>query len=237
MKKTFYIFTFLLLITMAPAIAQKHFYVGVAGLLSTTWVTNQDIYGQAPLDYSFTTGYGGNLSIGYDFSNTIGLKTELGFGTLGQKYTKKINDTSIRRQVKLNYLHVPLLLKVRAGGETAQFYLLIGPEFSFLMSANQTYTKGGVPAPPFYNDEINDTIDVSKSDIKERFASMDIFARLDLGADVYLIKNLFLNIGLTFDYGLMDINGSAWRVKDNDGNYNPSHNVYGGLNLGINYRF
>ncbi|MCX6251760.1 MAG: outer membrane beta-barrel protein [Bacteroidetes bacterium] len=240
MKKTFYIFTVILLITIAPAMAQKHFYVGVAGGPSTTWITNQQAYGIPPMDYSFNTSYGMNLSIGYDFNKTVGLKTELGYAVLGQKYKDNIHDSAVSRLIKLNYLSVPILLKVRAGGEIAQFYLLVGPQFNFLMSAKQDYTIGGKPFPDTYIFNGTDTNYVAgraKSDIKERFASMDIFARLDLGADIYVIKSLFINVGITFAYGLFDINATDWRMVDNNGNYSASHNVYGHLNIGLNYRF
>jgi hypothetical protein len=246
MKKTFYIFTLLLLTTIASASAQKGFYLGVAGNFSTSYIMNQNIYGLVALkEEVITSGLGANLSIGYDFPTTIGLKTEVGFGTIGQKYKPKNqgDTTTIDRRIKLNYLNVPLLLKIRAGGKIAQFYLLVGPQFSFLMSANQDYTIGGKPYPDIdvrinNNDTItNIVVDRAKKDVKDRYSSMDIFARLDLGADIYLIPKLFLNVGVSFNYGLTDINASDWRLNDVDGNYNASHNVYGKLNIGINYRF
>jgi len=60
-------------------------------------------------------------------------------------------------------------------------------------------------------------------------------ARLDLGVDIKLMKCLFLNTGLTFAYGLTDINASDFQIVNKSGDYNPSHNIAVGFNVGINY--
>jgi len=64
---------------------------------------------------------------------------------------------------------------------------------------------------------------------------MDVMGRIDLGVDITLVKNLFLTVGMTMSYGLLDLNAEDYRIEDVTGNYNPSHNFYGGLNLGLSY--
>ncbi len=65
---------------------------------------------------------------------------------------------------------------------------------------------------------------------------MDVFARMDLGLDITLVKHLMIEFGIKLGYGLMDINATDYRLNDDTGKYHPSHNVFGGLTLGINYR-
>ncbi len=141
MKKLYSALLTLLLLASIPALAQKGLYFGIAGTVQSTWITNQENYGLHPLDYVSTMGGSGNINIGYDFTNHIGIKIELGYGTLGQKYSKTRTDSVFSRQVKLNYLMIPILLKYRIGGPVVKFYIAVGPQFNMLLSANQTYTS------------------------------------------------------------------------------------------------
>ena len=78
---------------------------------------------------------------------------------------------------------------------------------------------------------------IGESDITERYNSLDVMLRLDFGVDIVLSKSLFINAGITTAYGLMDINATDWQNPLNITGYayNPSHNLYGGINVGINY--
>jgi hypothetical protein len=60
--------------------------------------------------------------------------------------------------------------------------------------------------------------------------------RIDFGVNISLAENLFMDAGLTMNYGLSDLNASAYRMEDYSGNYNPSHNFYGGITVGLSYR-
>jgi asparagine synthetase A len=109
---------------------------------------------------------------------------------------------------------------------------MAGPQLNYLLSATQKYLR---------NDMVDDRIvpgtleEVGKETITDRYNSIDIIGRIDLGVDIQLASNLFLNAGMSMGYGFTDINASDWHYPDSDDNYNPSHNVYGGLNVGINY--
>jgi hypothetical protein len=90
-------------------------------------------------------------------------------------------------------------------------------------------------------DDVDDTITgstfkIGQEEIKERFSSMDVFARMDLGMDVTLVKHIMIEFGIKLGYGLMDLNAADYRIKDHSGTYHPSHNVFGGVTLVFNYR-
>ena len=232
----------LLLFATVSTFAQKGFYFGIAGTGQSTWITNQNNYGLPEMDYKSTYGGGINANIGFDFNNHIGLKLEIGYSKLGQKYTDKRADEdtgttdAFERNVKLNYLTIPILFKYRVGGPMVKFYMAIGPQFNILLSAKQSYTKNGQD----YLFEITDTITgnafkVGAEEIKERFSSNDIYARMDLGVDITVIKHLMIEAGIKFGYGLMDLNSSDFRLKDSSGKYHASHGVFGGITVGLNY--
>jgi hypothetical protein len=238
MKKSLATIIIAVLCFAGPLAAQKQFYFGLAGTGLSSVITNQNNYGLPfEMDYTVTLGGAGNVNVGFDFSNNIGLKLELGFAKLGQKYEDTYQDTVYTRNIRLNYLQIPLLFKFRTGGDVVKFYVAAGPQFNILLSASQQYLKN----EDYYNDSIpgnwtTPTL-IGEETITDRYNSLDIMGRLDLGVDIHVATNLFLNVGLTMAYGFMDINATDYQIPDNSsGTYNPSHNLYGGLNFGINYR-
>jgi hypothetical protein len=236
MKKLYSALLSLLLLASFPVLAQKGLYFGIAGTVQSTWITNQNNYGLPDMDYKSTYGGAANLNVGFDFTNHLGIKIEIGYGKFGQKATDTRDSSTFNRDIKLNYLTIPIMLKYHVGGPLIKFYIAIGPQFNMLMAAKQTYTKNGLP----FMDDVDDTITgstfkVGKEEIKERFSSSDIYARMDLGLDVTLVRHLMIEFGIKFGYGLMDLNAADYRIKDHSGTYHPSHNVFGGVTLGLNY--
>jgi len=226
-----------LLIASGSLFGQKQFYFGVGGMGLNTWVTNQNNYGLPfEMDYAITIGGGANANIGFDFSKHVGLKIEVGFERLGQTYKDDLfNDTTYTRNVSLNYLEVPLLFKYRTSGKIVRFCVLAGPQFNFLMSAKQKYYKYGKIDTDYIFDKDDKPVKIGEETITDRYTSLDILGRLDLGVDITLVKNLFLNAGLTMAYGFLDVNATNMRIADHTGNYNASHNILVGINFGINY--
>lgn len=236
MKKIYSALVAFLLIASIPAIAQKGLYFGVAGTASSTWITNQNNYGLPEMDYISTVGIGGNINVGYDFTNSLGVKLEIGLATMGQKYKDKQGDSTFNREVKLKYLTIPVLFKYRTGGSIAKFYIAIGPQFNMLMTGKQTYTLNDKPFVDTLKTVSGKRFQVGLDDVKERFSSSDIFARMDLGVEITVVKHLMIDLGLTLGYGLMDMNATDYRLPDHSGKYHPSHDVFGGVNLGVNWR-
>ncbi len=242
MKKSFIASIIVTLFVFAGSLqAQKQLYFGLAGTGLSSVITNQNNYGLPfEMDYAVTFGGSGNVNVGFDFNKNLGLKLEIGFAKLGQKYadTRMENDTNYKyaRNIKLNYLQIPLMFKYQSNGEVARFYFMVGPQFNFLLSAKQVYTKQDLS----YDDYItvaNKPVKIGEETITDRFNSFHVMARFDLGVDIHVATNLFLNVGLTMAYGLTDINATDWQnpLKNTDYDYNPSHNIYGGVNFGINY--
>jgi len=237
MKKTLFFVIFVSLFASGALMSQKQLYFGVAGTGLSSSITNQNNYG-LPFEMDYKVAFGGsvNVNIGFDFSKHAGLKLEIGYTKLGQKYQDTYKDTVYTRDINLYYLQIPLMFKYRTGGAVAKFYIMAGPQFNFLLSAKQKYYKHNeIFDENFTPANFTKPILIGQETITDRYNSLDIMGRLDLGIDIIIVKSLLLNVGLTMAYGFTDINGADWKIKDHTGNYNASHNVYGGINLGINY--
>ena len=236
MKKLYSAILALLLFASFPALAQKGLYFGIAGTAQTTMITNQVNYGLPDMDYKTTYGGAANLNVGFDFTKHLGVKLEVGYGKIGQKFSDTRGDSVFSREFKLNHLMIPVLLKFRVGGSIAKFYLAIGPQFDILMSAKQSYLLNGEMYDTIRESVSGEKFIVGKEEIKERFSSMDVFARMDLGLDITLVKHFMIEFGIKLGYGLMDLNATDFHIKDHSGNYHPSHEAFGGVTLGLNYR-
>ena len=225
-----------LILISAAGFGQKTLYIGLGGYYGASGVINQNTYGMAEMDYDIPASYGYNLNIGYNFTKHLGIKLELGYARLGQKYSDVINFQDVTRQIKEGYFMVPVLFKYNTAGKVVRFYLLAGPQMAFLMSGEQEYMVNGVQFDTVLTNPVTgETFNAGEPDIKDRLSSMDVMGRIDLGVDITLVKNLFLTVGMTMSYGLLDLNAEDYRIEDVTGNYNPSHNFYGGLNLGLSY--
>ncbi len=227
----------LLLLTTMFGTAYSQLYVGVGGLYGSSGITNQNTYGQADLDYQLKPCWGINVPVGYNFTDNLGIKMEFGYIDMGQKYEDTNGDSTTTRDIDMNYFVVPILFKYNTSGKVARFYVQAGPQMGLLLSAAQSYLGNGIPVPPFVEPETGDTVNVSESDITSRYSAINIFGRLDLGVDISITKSLIVNAGLSMAYGLIDLNSVEWRYNNSDGDYNPSHSWYGGVNVGICYRF
>jgi hypothetical protein len=224
---------------LATATAQKakHAEIGIQGGFASVWIINQNNYGLVEMDYDYQWGPGFSFQAGYNFTNNIGLFTEIGFARGGQKYDDIWNNNDeIRRNIDLSYLNVPLLFKYSYGESRARFRLLFGPQFSFLQKAEQEYTINGEPFSKMITDLDGNEFDAGAKDIKDRYSSTDVSIVLDLGADIFLLEEvMYLSIGARGYYGLTDINAEAYRLDNIDGNYDNSRNAGLMFNLGIHY--
>jgi hypothetical protein len=234
----------LLCFTISTVSAQKakKFEIGAQIGYNNTWIINQNNYGLPELDYSTYWGLGYNFQAGYNFTSDMGVFVEVGMTNQGQNYTgNMLHYDDVERTIDMKYLNVPVFFKYSYGESTARFRLLVGPQFGFLQSADQTYTVDGTDIhdiPEYQDWEMSngDKVNVGQSDITDRFNSMDVAFVLDLGADIYVMPEmLYISVGFRGFYGFMDINADDYQVKNYDGNYDPSHNAGGGFYLGFHY--
>jgi hypothetical protein len=238
MKKICVLFILCMLMVAGSLSAQPRLYFGANGTLMSTWTTNLNNYGKQDMDYKFTFNPAGNVNIGYDFNKSIGLLLQAGYAVLGQKTYKDKDTMHYTRRVNMNYLQFPLMFRYRTSGDIARFYAMAGPQINLLLSANQTYYKNEETlTDTVFNVWLDDFVKIGEEDITDRLVSLDIMARVDFGVEITIIENLFLTAGISMAYGLFDLNDENWQYENTDGDYNASHNTYGGFTVGINYCF
>ncbi|MDX5420637.1 MAG: PorT family protein [Hymenobacteraceae bacterium] len=102
--------------------------VGVkAGLNYTTF--QGDDAGQ----YDYRPGYTVGVTARKGINDLIGLQTELLYTSKGAKREFSTGSVNSEERLRLNYLDIPVLLSVQAGG----LYFELGPQVSFLLKGKQ----------------------------------------------------------------------------------------------------
>jgi len=239
MKSKLFLFLFTACFAVSQVSAQKdkHFEIGLQGGYGSVWIINQNNYGLTEMDYEYTWGGGFNFQAGYNFTDNLGLFTEVGILNQGQKYKDTWDgNKDMKREVKMQYLNVPVFFKYTYGESRARFRLLVGPQFGFLQKAEQVYQVDGADFHQDRPDKEGNTFDAGATDITDRYNSTDISFVLDLGADIFLVENIFyLSTGLRMAYGLTDINADAYQIENLDENYDASHNAAVTFMFGLHY--
>lgn len=244
--------------------AQGGLFLGVNASGNATIVANQMNYGQKEMDYdavTFHPTFGAEL--GYDFNggNLLSVGALLQKG--GQKYKDGYsNGDQLRKEIKLDYLTVPVTFTHVVGGAKdpnngTKFFISLGPQFALLQKAEVTHRVNnqdvtleqfanhiaGGGAPYNFNSAAiaQLTTNGEPADDKDLFQSLDIQAFIGLGIQSYLSESFFLTLELRAGGSITDINADAWQLDGyKDGQrqtYEASRNVFGGLRVGLNYKF
>ena len=214
----------------------KEVILGLGGAFTNVWIIKQNFYGEPEVDYAAKTGYAFSAILGYSFTEQISAVTEIQYSGQGQKYEGKQGSyIKVQRDIKLNYLNIPVFFKYSFGSGGTRFRFLAGPQFGFLMGAKQDYVRDGNVIGSTQVNLDGEVFVTDTEDIKDRFENLDIGAAIDIGADIYLNKNFFVSAGGRINYGFKDINAAAYRLDALNEKYEPSHNFWGGAYVGIIY--
>jgi hypothetical protein len=217
----------------------KELVIGANGALTSVSVLYQNFYGEPEVDYAPKIGYAASFNMGYNFTKSLGIMAEAQYSLQGQKYEGPQNfdgnKWDVLRDIDLRYLNIPLFFKFSSGDKLVRFRFLIGPQVGILLDATQEYLRSGKKIGTSAPDVDGNSFITDVNDIKNRFDKFDFGIAGDVGADFYVSDVLFLTAGMRGNYGFRDINARAYRINDIDGEYSPSHNMWGGLYVGIYY--
>lgn len=268
MKKLICLLSFVALVGTANAqkgvVDVTGLHLGLQGGFNSVWILNQNNYGFQELEYARKFGFSTGLALGYNFKNNLGIQVDINYATMGQDYFDISKDFSnidangdnkpekveTYRYVDLSYVQVPLQFRyqsIRTKKQMISFHAMAGPVLGFLSAADMYYeadtTYTGtlflIPGdsidymvPEFFQTAETETADAY-------FSGFDLGFTLDIGADIYLTKQLYLTPSAKFYYGLTDINSAPTRERRNDIETTEytgaSRNAFGGLSLGIHY--
>ncbi|MEN2992025.1 MAG: porin family protein [Bacteroidia bacterium] len=193
------------------------FKIGIVGAPQTTWLLNQEDMDAGPiLDYKTTWGFMGGLSLGYHFSNYVGVGLDLLYSSEGQRYTGKDEALQLNWEgrTRLNYLKIPFLLRLGSDPEApVQLSFNLGPQLGLLLSAEDKMTvkrgsaeislSAGNKEGILYEQSPTNPVRVSLD--KPAYASMTFGATVGLGVAIRLSESLHLSFQLRGDYTFTDI--------------------------------
>lgn len=135
----------LLLIISASAFAQPRVHIGLNTGFNSTYVLDKGLK-QDPR-YAAQTNFEWapiGASFGVDFTKRFGLQFESIRAAQGQIYqmiqtAQSIETMIAERNIDLNYIQLPLLLKMMGGSDkAARFNFQVGPQLSILNSGSET---------------------------------------------------------------------------------------------------
>lgn len=177
-------------------------------------------------DQPFQNGFQAGLAFDFQNSHFFSLYSELLYTQKGSKYDASSNESGTvnyfieeRRDLTLNYIEVPLLARLKIGGNS-QFYVNAGPTASYWLNGKikQTTIINGISsstegAVTFKDeDEITGTEDgivFAREDVN-RF---DIGAAIGAGALVDFVEGKF-NIDVRYTVGFTSVYESSGDLKD-----------------------
>lgn len=217
--------------------AQQGFTIGVNVMPLNTNIINQNTWGNGrEYDYkpSYNISYG--LDVGYNITDHMGISSGFWFTNLGQQYLDSYDGSEWERTLTLKYNMIPLMLRFNATESKINFLGGAGIVIANLVEAEQEWLRDGQQYSEIIGNPITlESFDLGATDVTERFNASDLFVSAELGARFIFGEKLFLDATLNFGYGLNDINHEDWQIPNGSGIYDPSHNAYVGLKLGLAY--
>jgi len=232
---------------LSTAHAQEGIRLGAKGSFYSNWLFNKNVSDQnASLDYASSFGPSFGVQAIFMFKETYGLSAEIIYANQKQKYDgySGSENNTFTNELSLGYLDIPVLFRVSS---TKGPYFEIGPQFSLLMGAKETFEFDKSPSS---------LLNYSDKDVKDDFAGFGVAGILGFGIDIKLTDMINLTTGLRFGYMFTDATTeyslseatnligqgklsavAAWsHLNDKDDfDYQKSSRAFGGLQIGIQF--
>lgn len=139
-----------------------------------------------------TFGFGAGVFVGFNFTDHFGLQGEVLYSTLNQKY----NEDDVEKEIKLEYINIPLLLSFNTGKlKPVNFNVVAGPQIGISVGSELFTSDGGDP-----NNEA--VLSVKKGDLGFAYG-----AGLDFGLNT--AQTFRIGLGFRGVYGLIDISDNS----------------------------
>jgi len=222
------LFTLILCLCTCSMLAQSTWSIGAETSILSSGIENQNPYNLEKLPAINTYGNAYSLNLERFLKNGFSLSLEPTFLELGQDYNDVLIEEDYIRNISLDYLQLPLMLSKYFGEEKIKIHLKGGAYASYLIRSSfeesTLLTEGGKVGPS--------TI-VKNSD---RFNTVDIGLKLNLGSRISLSEKLMLHANYGIGAGFRDLNSEPYRYEPGYKlEYKKSRNVYHGINFGLFY--
>ena len=175
--------------------AQGEMTIGLKGAFNYTALFNNNVSDQGyELNYAPTTGGSFGASFNYRLAEKYSLDVNLLISGHNEKYDLKFGPEASALpatvETKLKYIDIPVLFKMGSGNGA---YFEVGPQFSFLSSAKETYDF------PSANTE-----NYTNKDFKNDFKGFGLSGVIGFGGDFELNDQLGLTAGIRLGYMFTD---------------------------------
>ena len=235
----------------ASAQDQLGFELGVKSGVNTVWIiSNNDLPNNDHHDPKFNLRWAPiGISAGFKFNDQTSLMTEAFWSKQGSDYEiHDDNGTTIGdKEIKLDYIVVPIMLKYTGVGET-RFALQFGAQAAFLLGGSETNTfDQDVTYTQTWNQQsktiakgtylLSNEGDETPIDPKAgEFLKTDWNLVMDIGLEHDLSENCYLSVGLRLAYGFKDIlQGENIEYVYDPDKFTLRSNATGGLHVGVHW--
>lgn len=248
-----------LLVLLFPLLSFGQVHFGATTALNATFVLDQGLKNDPRYNSTYTYQWSPvGFNFGVDIGRKFGLQLESILSNQGQIYEviDAAKEVSGKRNIDLQYLNVPLLLKFMNGGNgKARTNFNFGPQLGLLTKAREvvsfdagTYT---IPDDPDFqlptgavnNQDGTYTLEQSFSEeftkASNDFRNMEFQLAMAFGLDIDLSRHLYLSTQVRANYSLTDMrNGDVIdAIKAGNGGdiFGSRANLLVGVQLGLHY--
>ena len=194
------------------------------------------------------------LTAQYRMSPSSYLVAEVAYQSVGQKHEDHFKRSDFYKNIKLDYLAVPLMYKLVLNAQKSRY------DAATRFSNNKWYLMGGLQPAYLLSAAVRYEIDDQQTDFisfvteggnnnQEQIQSMgppendeDLYNNFDLslvggvGMFMRFQPRWILLVEIRGGLSLLDINAEEWRLPSSSGSYNASRNMFIGIHAGIAYK-
>jgi len=244
MRKFLSVFIVLLCFGLSWAYAQKGWKLGFTASPMNSWLLNASDIDTFETVYKYRTTWGmqGGAVAGYNFSTRMGIMANLLYSVQGQRYSTNPSglDRAVRNNISLYYVKLPVMLR----WSTKPIKKVVWSIYGGIQIAHLTKAK-------FFNDDyrfIPDNPNVRYPKTRDLYNEWYYSLVGGFGADVRLTRQLYLNLNMRVENGIMDVEKKSAQYYERQFNRLVIRNYYPdgrpatalltyGFNFGFTYHF
>jgi hypothetical protein len=244
--------------------AQMKFHLGLTTGINSTIVLDKGLSEDPRFNSTFSYKWAPiGMAVGFDLSPKFGIQLEAIVANQGQIYdvVDILDDLVGSREIDLNYVHIPLLMKFMNGSnKKGRMNFSLGPQLSILTTgieaiqyiASTQEIPDGLEIPAGSVDNGNGTYDVptlpytellstaAESEVQQ-FKDTEVQIAGSFGFDFDITKNLYLTTLVRINYSFTDMrNDELLEILEEGGDgafdvFGRRANVLIGLQFGIHF--
>ena len=209
--------------------------LGVKDVFSVNFLMNTNVIDDVNIKSPLSFGNSIGLKFGVNFNQTHGFTIDGLYNGINQRYKSENDSMNWSKEVHLKYFDIPVLYR----NFSELTYFEIGPQFSFLADARESFTAN-LPSPPDSSNSFTD---------KGRFNPYNIGAVIGFGTAMWSTDNVAIFLAFRIQYSFLDVITSKGRdgkdypyylfpgynIQPDLSGYKSTNCLSGGFTIEINY--